>query len=613
MTGGPAFFAAGRPLAATVSIALWWSTAINIVLCLSLAVVAPRWTACTGGRSCKAVERGHSSRSFALLLLLAALLAGGLRWPLAHTGVWADEGWSLRNTISGIAERSRADPGRLAVRAVGWRETLWSYERPTNHPLYSAAARLSLDAWRLRSGRPAPAFDELALRLPSLVAALASVALIGLLLRAWGFPRAGVAAAWLLALHPWHIRYGADGRAYAFVVLFALAAALALTRALRDGSGRAWLLYAVSLWLLVWSQPVGLYLAASLGGAGLADVALGPRARGARLARGARMVAASLLAAMLCLQVMGPNLAQLPEWGRRFAAGSGATPVSAAGVGHYWSLAATGMEAREPDVPERSPDAYPSLADRARTRPWVYPVALGLLPLLAGLGCLRALRRGGPVRPVALGLAAAPPLLLFCTWALDGQWYARFGIFGLPAVVAFLALGLDGAALRLPWPSPRARRLGVPLVLAAGLAGFQAFVAPQTALLVTRPHTPSRELARFFDEASGGQPDGAIRGVLGLRGGNNHIEVYDPWIRELESAEELVALCAEARAKGLPLYVAYGYPRKNRKERAGPFRYLDDPAWFREAALFDAIEVDHLIRVLLYTGRPLPTHGGDAR
>ncbi len=596
--GGPDFAAAGRPLSATVAIAMWWAAAANALLCLLLLATARRWAGADVGAVLPLPPR--PGRRLVLLLLLAAVLGGALRWNLAHSGLWADEGWSVRNTITGMEERSRRDPSRLVLHEVGWRETLWSYERPTNHVLYSVLARASIGGWRIVADRDPPAFDEFALRLPSLVAAVASIVLIGLLLADWGLPRAGVAAAFLLAVHPWHLVYGSDGRAYSLVVLFATAAAWALTRALSTGRGRAWLGYALAVFGLLWAQPIAIYLVVGLAAAGaVAIVAAGTRPR----RRLARLVVAHLAAGMLVLQVMAPNLAQFPEWGR-FAGGRNA--VTPAALGHLWSLAATGVEARQPDVPERKPGAYPSLASTARDGGWwVYPVALGLIPLLLVAGLVRVLGRRGPPAWVTLGWGAGVPLALAVTAIQGGQWYPRFAIFVLPLVVGLIAVGLEGLLAALPWPSARAQRLGVAAGLVLGLLGFQAFVAAKTRVLLTRPFTASRELVARWDRETGGDPAAGIRGMLGLVGGNNHIEAYDPWIREFDDAQGLAELCAEARVTGKPLFVAYGYPGKNRKQRPGPFRWLDDPAYFREIALFDGSEVERLIRLLRYTGAPL--------
>lgn len=607
VAGGPDFFGPpDRALADTVAIALWWAAGLNALLCLLLAGTAGLWA--RGGPPPTPPVPAARRAGFALLLAAATLLGGGLRWPLAGTGLWSDEAWSLRHVISGAARPAREGGERLVVRRVPWRSTLWRYEEPTNQVLASVAGRLSLAAWRRATGADVPAFDERALRLPALAAALVSIPLLGLLLREWGFARAGVAAAFLLALHPWHVRWGATGRGYAFVMLFAITGALALTRALRTGSARALALYAGALVLMLWSHLLSLWLAVGLGAAGLV-AAVARESSGslrARLGTAARLAVANLAAAMLLLQLMAPNAAQLRGWRDTFVGEHERARLTLPAVGHLWSFLATGMPAREPDVPERRPGAYPSLADAAGRHPWVYAVALVVLPLLAAAGLLRAVAAGGPARAVAFGLAAGAPLALAASLALSGIWYARFGLYALPAVVAFVALGLDGALARAPWRSARARRLGVAAGLALGLAGFQALVWPETAVLLARPHQPSREVAALLAREAGGAPGSAIRAAFSNVDGGILMATYLPWVRDPASAEEVAALCAEARESGKPLVLAWGHPARHRRNHPELFRWLDDPALFEELATFDAIEVEHLMRVVRYTGEPLP-------
>jgi hypothetical protein len=561
--GGPGFFAAGRPLAATVPIALWWATALNTVLCLLLTASAGRWA----GEAAQAPPAPRArARGFALLLLAASLLALGLRWPLAGTSLWPDEAWTVQNTVAGIVKPARRDPARMRVRVVTWPEAFFAYERPTNHVLYSVAARASNEAWRRAAGREPPAFSERAVRLPALLAAVLAVPLLGLLLRDWGFPRAGIAAAFLLALHPWHIAAGAEARGYSFVVLFALAACLALGRALARGAWRWWLLYAAALVGLVWSHLFAVFLAAALAAAGLFAAHLA--GRGTR-----RAWVAHVLAGMLLLQGMAPNLAQMAGWREHFV-GRSATQLSPAALGHLWSFATLGIEARlTGDPPERPDGVYPSLAGLARGQRWVYPLVVGVLPLLALLGGLRVLARGGPPRAVALGLAASLPLALAVTQLQGGQWYPRFAFWTLLCAVGFGAIGLET---------------------------YQALVAPQTALLLTRPQLASREAVSLARQRGG--PD-ALVAVLGLRGGNMHFVLYDPHLREIESAAELKALLEQAQAEGRPLYVLYAYAYKNRDVRADAFESLDDPALFREEALLHAVFDERMVRVLRWTGR----------
>src|SRR5204862_292153 len=82
--------------------------------------------------------------------------------------------------------------------------------------LNSLAARASLDVWRMITRSPAEAFSETAARLPHFLAGIGTIFLMFLLGRAVGSPLAGASAAWLPALHPWHVRSSAvmRGRAH---------------------------------------------------------------------------------------------------------------------------------------------------------------------------------------------------------------------------------------------------------------------------------------------------------------------------------------------------------------------------------------------------------------
>jgi hypothetical protein len=148
------------------------------------------------------------------------------------------------------------------------------------------------------------------------------------------------------------------------------------------------------------------------------------------------------------------------------------------------------------------------------------------------------------------------------------------------------------------------RRLAVPAALAAFLVAFQAYVWPQTRVLLERPYMASREVAEFLAHASTGIPGGVIRAGVAL--GGNVPDVYDPRIRHVHTREEIAELCRRSRAEARPLYVFYGYNGPNRIGKyKDVFRDLDDGRYFEEVAHFPAIESDFVVRVLRYTGRPL--------
>jgi hypothetical protein len=582
----------------TILSALGWAAALNAGL-VALLLASSRWWAREAPpRTEPDTPPRPTLRSAEIALLAAAcLLAGALRWNLAHGGVWWDEAWTLRHAIVGALEPDPDDPAQVEFEPAPWTDTLWYYRKPTNHALYSIAARTSIDVWRTVARAPPAAWDEFALRFPAFAAALLSVALIGLLVRDLGYARAAPVAALLLAIHPVHVRFGADGRGYAFMVLFTIAGTWCLLHALRAGRWRWWLGYAASQAALLWVHPASLYVPLGLTGAALVGIWRGPGSREARLVQLARLAAVNVLAAIAVLQVMAPNLTQgivlMAEW-RKEEADPGSLPR------RIWLFLATGLPLNTPRSPD-STEAFPTLRTLWGGGFWVRAVALGVLPALTALGAVRALRRPGPGRWVLLGVALAVPLTMLHRSFSGFLLIERFTLYGLAALVPFLAIGTETVVTALV--PKRFARAGVPIGLAAALAAFAAFLAPQTRVLLERPHMPTRELAAFLAEAERATPGGILRAGAGI--GGQVLNVYDPWLEHVESGAALAALCERSRREDRPLYVLYGYHRANHTGRfAELFRELDDRRDFEPVARFTAIESEFVYRVLRYTGRP---------
>jgi hypothetical protein len=581
-----------------ILVALWYAALVNAVLVAVLLALSRFWAREEAEPlAAAAAPRARIAPATLALLGVACLLAGALRWPLAHGGVWWDEAWTVRNTIVGKFDAAKDDPDRLEFVPATWSKTLWYYHKPTNHALYSVAAKLSIDAWRLATGAPREAWNEFALRLPAFAAALATVLLLGVLVHELGFPRAAPAAAFLLAVHPWHIRFGADGRGYAFMVLFAAIAALCLLRGLRDGRWRWWLGYAGAQLGLLWVHPLAVHFPVAMGAAGVAGILLGPGTSGDRWLRAFRFVAANVLAALAFLQVMAPNLTQTMLLDHEFEEFDDDWVVLAKSL---WGLLATGIPLRMVWDPDYS---FPSLFTLWGGGAGVKAIVYGLLPALAAVGLARCVRGGGAARPVALGLAAGAPLVILHKALSPFLLIERFALYALVATVPFVVLGLERAvAAALP---ERARRAGVPLGLALGVAAFQLFVWPQTALLLERPQMPSREIAAFLAERNAETPGGVIRAGVAL--GGNIPGIYDPGIVHVHRREQIAALARRAREEGRPFYVFYGYSHSN---RVGPFSDvfvdLDDTDAFRSVASWSGIESDFVFRMFLYTGAPVP-------
>src|SRR5690606_39114004 len=123
---------------------------------------------------------------------------------LAHS-LWDDEEYTLRRIVLGSYRVN--DKGEPKLKEVPWSDTFWYYGKPNNHFLNSISARLSNSAWRVVARPTGLQFSEVGLRLPAFLAGILSIGAWAFLLRILGFPAAGALAAWLIVLHPWHMRF----------------------------------------------------------------------------------------------------------------------------------------------------------------------------------------------------------------------------------------------------------------------------------------------------------------------------------------------------------------------------------------------------------------------
>lgn len=101
------------------------------------------------------------------------------------------------------------------------------------------------------------------LRMPALVAVALAVAVCGLVGRRLAGSRAGVLAAFLLAVNPFAVRYAQEGRMYGFALLFSLVAVWTLLRAIDRPTGLRWSLYALAVVAMGYSHDFALLTVAA--------------------------------------------------------------------------------------------------------------------------------------------------------------------------------------------------------------------------------------------------------------------------------------------------------------------------------------------------------------
>jgi mannosyltransferase len=168
-----------------------------------------------------------------VLMLVAAAVAG---WGLGTKPFWNDEAASAQFA-------TRSFPQLLEI--VATREHIMA--------LY----QLFLWPWSRVAGT-----SEVALRLPSLIFALAAIPVCVLVARRVLTLPWALMSGLFLALSGYFVNYAQEARGYTMLLFFAVLALWALLRAVELPTRRRWLAYAGAAVLGIWSQPVMAFLVA---------------------------------------------------------------------------------------------------------------------------------------------------------------------------------------------------------------------------------------------------------------------------------------------------------------------------------------------------------------
>jgi hypothetical protein len=433
---------------------VWCASLLLALVAGALALGARRWLGPLEVEEAPAsAPRPRVSRAFLLAVAGAVCVCAALAVPRLDLGMWDDELYSARHSMVG-RYRMAGDEARFVP--VGWRETLWHYRMPNNHVPYSLAARVVAKG-SLAALRPAERLRiEVPLRLPALLFGLAAIVATALLLLRLGFPAAGAVTAWILALHPWHVRYASEARGYALVLLLVPLLYLALVAVLRRGCWRHWIAFGGLQLLLLWTWPAALPVLVL---ANLVLVAVqARRARGVALrVQAVRQAVVGIAGAALFLELMLPNLIQLvgyTAWKQRGAMGLS-----------WWREVAAHLLAGTP-WRHRPPQAItPELAALFDASPACFTALAALATGAVLLGAARLAHRHG-----TLGLGLVAIFLLSPPWwsglrhcagpsCTRGTWSSRYP--GWPCWLPSESTGRsrarsDGSRRGRGWSSPAA-------------------------------------------------------------------------------------------------------------------------------------------------------------
>jgi hypothetical protein len=544
---------------------LWFASLANAGLGLVLLATARRWVPGDAAKPEPPLPpAAPTGAAFRAGVLGAVAVCALLAFPRLDQSLWGDEAMSASRSIHGHYAR-RAD-GTLRFKRIDWEETLWHYRQVNNHVFFSVLARPSTRAYEALARPDTPLRIEPGLRAPAFAAGLGAVAALALLLRKLGFATGGVLAAWLLALHPWHVRYASEARGYALLLLLAPLHLTACLAALRSGTWARWAAVGALQVLTMWTLPVAVFWLLPVHAWLLLEL-WRSRARGGLV----RWLVTACASAGLWIELMAPNLVQLPGY---LATGL-RRPMDAA----WWRGFAGHLLLGVP-WGGAEPGPHPSLAQLAHGHPFALAAAVAGISALAAFGVLRLVRGADArARLVTVLLLYAP--LAWAACALAGtRLFPRFLVLALPALL--VPVGAGGEALAAVLRARGAPRGLAALLVLALLAPWVVLGETPRAALRARSLAPEREavlVARPHLDPT--DPRNAHVVTLAPYDWSGF---YDPLGFEVRSVEDFQARLAEARRRGQEVFVIWDKDRLARRHRAEVMALVDRPDLFEPVA-----------------------------
>ena len=456
----------------------FWAGVLNLAL-LGVLIGTARWWADPGDRA-EATPKRRASAVFWIAVIGAMAFTAILSSQRLDFGLAHDEDLSARRAI--VGEYRVAEDGSVLPPRLKWQNTFFDYRKPTNHVLYSVLARSAWTTWRILA--PEDWYiREWVIRLPAWLAGIFAVMALAALAARLGGELAGVVSAWLLALHPWFLRYASEARGYSLLLLMVPVTLLVWLRATRENLWRWWLAFGACQFMLLWVYPAAIYILVVLNGLTAIWLA-GEWSRRPGDTRFRRWLATNLMAAIPATQMMLPLVPQLlnylqtaPEARQPLKLSWLLEISSSLLVGASWNKSGS----------LNSP--YLELAPRVHEHPLLFVSLLALLAVAAIVGVLRMVRWRWPQGTIVAFTLLAPAAIEAEVAKATNQWlFEWYLIYLLPGLVAVVAIGVCGdanQALKFRWR----------IIAAMGiLLAYASFSQPIRDGICQKPLDPIKEV-----------------------------------------------------------------------------------------------------------------------
>jgi hypothetical protein len=554
----------------------WWAGLINLVVLAFLAMTTRWWM-----RPLPSIPKEFPSplpRGFVPCLIGAMIACALLGLPRLGQSLWEDEVYSVRRWILG--EYRVKDDGTVELKKLSWRKTLWNYTT-TNHVFQSILSRLSHSAWRTLARPAGLQLNEAATRLPSYLAGILAVGAIGLLAARFGLAWEGALAAWLVAIHPWHMRFATEARGYGLVALLISVSVLLAMHALNSGQWRWWTAFAGANFALLYTWPPALFTLLMLYLCIGLSLLTEKRLSAGRDILILRWLVSVTVAGVIFLQLFLPCVPELLGYLKSVADFNGRFSF----LKNFGTLLLTGSPWNKSGLTVTTPymEYFPVGED--------YPLAFQIAAIVAAVLLMLGIFRLCAAEPRARWIVAVlvlPGILTYAYAAIRNkalmESYVGFMLQGAALTVAAGAFWAFSPLRRFP----RARWIG-PVLAVVLIGAFAVLSNParrfllswgaeryRESVLVTRPNlNPNAPENLNIMTAATTQPP----------------YVYDPRVRRASTIEQYVLLMREADERGVPLYVNNGFPTALKFDFPGVFAILEDHAVFEPVVYLTGTDV----------------------
>lgn len=591
----PQKFIAGEHLSVAkgITLGLWAGAIINTLISALLLLSSHWWPQVSTNKNSTFEENKIAplstslctKRLFYLGLAAALLSAAWIRAPRLEHSFWNDEEMPFRKYLWG--ENIPTDSGELKHKDVSWKRTFFYTTTGNNHLTQTVSSRITHDFWKYffhqKGERP---FQESVLRFIPFVNGLLGIAALAFLLRLSGYPLAGITAAWILTLNPWHLRYSVEARGYADLMLFITLTFIALIYALRSEKWRWWIAYGLlqSLYLLAFAGAAYLAMAQNL-------IVLMLLLKQRKIAQLWRWGVSTSIGAIPFILIMTPMAIRYIDYVKTHQHLT--FPLTLAHFQDLWAHLVLGVPWKP--LADATLHNGTSIQSYQNEYSIILTLMTFIIPALLLAGLITALIKNRELRIFLASTIGALTLITLHNSLTENVfhiWYMIYIVLVFAAALAFVPELIAGSGRFFKKGKTQTTSTLTALCSAVILiVGYGVMSAPALARIRHFERAPMRAAVENVRGTSPAlNPINANTLTCSIGSGAVQMRSYDPWVRPVKKQADFDEVLKEARESEKDLFIYACSPLRVKRDFPDTWKLLEDPQIFEKIIYLKGLE-----------------------